>query len=118
MVHKVKIIETDYNEQYHIIFWKLLFIDPNDSLYNQEKVVAYRANDLAASVLNKPNFKITPELARFFNKEILNKEKNIVVETEIKKLPENLSSLSEKEYSEISSVLENYPYEELYNIFN
>lgn len=118
MEHRIKIINTDYNKDYHIVMWEVKFIDPTDSYFGETRTLAYRANDLISSILGRDDIAIPPEIVIQFNNQIKGKEKKIEINSDIKTLPSDLNNISEKDFEKISSVLDKYPYKEIHNILN
>lgn len=112
---KINIQKTEYIEDKHLILWQIMYADPTDPEFGKCITLAYRANDLASAVLNRPDVVIAPEHARFFNQQILGKTINLVQKyqnvdpTSI--VNGELDSLIDRSFD-----MKEYPFEEVYDL--
>lgn len=71
MLSRVKILDTGYNEKYHIVFWKVQKIDSGEEIS-----LALRANELVQNLLNSSKVTVTAEQILKFNEMMQGKEFN------------------------------------------
>lgn len=89
MLLKVKILDTNYNEKHHLVFWKIKRLDTE-----QEISLALKADELVQGLLNNPNVKVTPKEIIEFNSNMIGKEINWD--------SENVSSSFDKDFSDMT----------------
>jgi len=105
---RVKILETDFNEELNLVQWKIKMLEEKTEL-----VLAWRGTDLGHAI-GVTTF-IPPDLMRKFCKDIEGKEINLVMTPEMTQYEaEKFSKLSQKEMQNISNEMEKrYPFYEV-----
>ena len=104
---RARVLEYSYNEEKHIIFWKVVDVDTG-----QERQVCFRANDIIGAMLNL-QVEVSADIAIQFCEQMRDRDDpfNLDMQAAIQNVSEG--DLSEEEVKTIIKELDNYPYEEL-----
>ena len=114
---RITIQRTEYVREKHLIMWQVYYSDPGDPDYGKQVTLAYRANDLAAAVLNNPNIQITEENALVFNREILGKTITLVDIPQVSD-PSHFVSGDVDSLVDYNIKMKDYPFEEVYDLLS